>query len=77
MKSLNIKSIIMGFMHSIIIPFIIIAISRNLFLGLAYYVIPAFAYETFASKKGKGKAVFYTLSIFICLIVFISLFGDI
>jgi hypothetical protein len=66
------KSIMMGFVHSTIIPFILVLITQNIFIGITYYLVPLVAYETFASEK-EGKIIFYVLSLIITTILFIVL----
>lgn len=74
MTKINYKSIFMGFAHSVIVPFILILVSQNLFVGLVYYIVPFVAYETIASEK-EGKAIFYVFSIFITFILLIAIGG--
>ncbi|WP_418180559.1 hypothetical protein ACNSOL_00020 [Aliarcobacter lanthieri] len=75
MTKINYKSILIGIAHSVIIPFILVYVSQNLLIGLAYYLIPLAAYETFATQKEESKAVFYTISIFISLLLLIAMGG--
>lgn len=75
MTKINYKSLLMGFIHSVIIPLILVYISKNLLIGLAYYLFPLTAYETIASEKTEGKTVFYGISIFVTLVIFIAIGG--
>lgn len=68
----DIKSLMMGFVHSTIIPFLLVWITQNLLIGLAYYLVPLIAYETFASEK-EGKTVFYLVSLIITTFLFLVL----
>ena len=75
MTKINYKSLLIGIIHSVIIPLLLVYVSINLFIGLAYYLIPITAYETFASQREESKAVFYTISIFISLVLLIAMGG--
>ncbi|KLE01841.1 hypothetical protein L5F43_03775 [Aliarcobacter butzleri] len=75
MTKINYKSLLMGIIHSVIIPFMLVYISKNIFIGLAYYIFPLAAYETFASEKIEGKTVFYVISIPVTSITFFVIRG--
>lgn len=69
----NQKSIFMGIAHSVIIPFVLILLTKNLFIGLLYYLIPIAAYETFASHKETGRTIFYGISLFVSFLILLAI----
>lgn len=56
MTKINYKSLLIGIIHSVIIPLLLVYVSKNLFIGLAYYLIPITAYETFVSQREESKS---------------------
>ncbi|MDX4028336.1 hypothetical protein [Aliarcobacter skirrowii] len=81
-KTQKIKSGIMGFAHGSIIPFLLIFISKDIMVGLAYYMLVILAYETIAEHRTVGRIIFYSqalliFGLFTFMYVAIALYGGI
>lgn len=80
-KTQKIKSGIMGFAHGSIIPFLLIFISKDIMVGLVYYMLVTLAYETIAEHR-FGRIIFYSqalliFGLFTFMYVAIALYGGI
>lgn len=73
MTTLNTKSLIMGAMHSTVIPLGLAFAIQNIIVAIAYIAIVTALYETSALENKAGKKVFLPLAILVTATITIAI----